>query len=166
MESDMKGGILHATMPPHHPSSIHSHSSPYGSLGPLGMMNLQQSQLTQSQLSHQTHNMSHMTNNSSNYNQQTHISPVHQQNAGMSPNHAQPPTTQLNNHHITSTGPNVVGHNAHPHSGNAGGGGGGNGGSKAAQSNNDRVKRPMNAFMVSYHENLIETKKNTLIKQS
>ncbi|KAG5681694.1 hypothetical protein PVAND_011105 [Polypedilum vanderplanki] len=148
MESDMKGGILHATMPPHHPSSIHSHSSPYGSLGPLGMMNLQQSQLTQSQLSHQTHNMSHMTNNSSNYNQQTHISPVHQQNAGMSPNHAQPPTTQLNNHHITSSGPNVVGHNAHPHSGSGGGGGGGNGGSKASQSNNDRVKRPMNAFMV------------------
>lgn len=131
----MKGGILHATMPPHHPSSIHSHSSPYGSLGPLGMMNLQQSQLAQSQLSHQTHNMSHMTNNSSSYNQQTHISPAHQQNAGLSPNQTsqQPPTTQLNNHnhHITSTGQTHMGST-------------GNGGSKAAQQNADRVKRPMN----------------------
>lgn len=132
MESDMKGGILHATMPPHHPSSIHSHSSAYGTLGPLSMMNLQQSQLAQSQFSHQTHNM---TNNSSNYSQQTHISPAHQQNAGMSPNQTQPPTTQLSNHHITS-------------SGQTGGHGGGNGGSKAAQINSDRVKRPMNAFMV------------------
>lgn len=132
MESDMKGGILHATMPPHHPSSIHSHSSAYGSLGPLGMMNLQQSQLAQN---YQTHNM---TNNTTSYSQQTHISPVHQQNAGMSPNQTQPPTTQLNNHHITSSsGP--TGH---------GGGGGGNAGSKAAQINSDRVKRPMNAFMV------------------
>jgi HMG (high mobility group) box/SOX transcription factor len=131
MESDMKGGILHATMPPHHPSSIHSHSSPYG-LGPLGMMNLQQSQLAQSQLSHQAHNMSHMTNNSSSYNQQTHISPAHQQNAGMSPNQTQPPTTQLNNHHITSTGQSHAG---------------GNSGNKTQQQN-DRVKRPMNAFMV------------------
>lgn len=132
MESDMKGGILHATMPPHHPSSIHSHSSHYGSLGPLSMMNLQNSQLAQSQFAHQTHNM---TNNTTSYSQQTHISPAHQQNAGMSPNQTQPPTTQLNNHHITSTG--QTGH-----------GGGGNGGSKASQINPDRVKRPMNAFMV------------------
>lgn len=143
----MKGGILHATMPPHHPSSIHSHSSPYGTLGPLGMMNLQQSQLAQSQLSHQAHNMSHITNNSSSYNQQTHISPAHQQNAGMSPNHAhqQTPTTQLNNHHhITSSGQSGNPHNAHSHSGV----GGGNSKSQAAQANSDRVKRPMNAFMV------------------
>ena len=135
METDMKGGILHATMPPHHPSSIHSHSSPYGSLGPLGMMNLQQSQLAQSQLSHQTQ----FSNNSSSYNQQTHISPAHQQNAGLSPNQTsqQPPTTQLSNHnhHITSGG----GGQTHM---------GGSAGSKAAQQNADRVKRPMNAFMV------------------
>jgi transcription factor SOX1/3/14/21 (SOX group B) len=135
MESDMKGGLLHATMPPHHPSSIHSHSSPYGSLGPLGMMNLQQSQLAQSQLSHQAHNMSHMTNNSSNYSQQTHISPAHQQNAGMSPNQTQPPTTQLGNHHISSTGQTHTGGNN-------------NVGNKGQTPQNDRVKRPMNAFMV------------------
>lgn len=133
METDMKGGLLHATMPPHHPSSIHSHSSPYGSLGPLGMMNLQQSQLAQS---HQ------YNNSSSNYSQQTHISPAHQQSAGLSPNQNshQPPTTQLNNHshHITSTGQTHMG----------GGGGGGSAASKAAQAALERVKRPMNAFMV------------------
>lgn len=134
MESDMKGGILHATMPPHHPSSMH-HSSPYGSLGPLGMMNLQQSQLAQSQLSHQAHNMSHMTNNTSSYNQQTHISPAHQQNAGLSPNQTPPNQTQINNHHITSSG--------QAHTGLTG-----SSNSKAAQANADRVKRPMNAFMV------------------
>jgi hypothetical protein len=104
------------------------------------MMNLQQSQLAQSQLSHQTHNMSHMSNNTTSYNQQTHISPAHQQNAGLSPNQTsqQSQTTQLNNHnhHITSTGQTHMGST------------GGNGGSKAAQQNADRVKRPMNAFMV------------------
>lgn len=136
MESDMKGGILHATMPPHHPPSIHSHTgSPYGSLG-INMMNLGQSQ-------HPSY-----ANNTAAYNQSvhnTHISPSHQQ-SGLSPNQTsqqtqqqqQPPqTTQLNNHHITSSG------QTHPHSGmtqsskNA-----------AAQQNLDRVKRPMNAFMV------------------
>lgn len=132
METDMKGGILHATMPPHHPSSIHSHSSPYGSLGPLGMMNLQQSQLT-----HPSHNMQSMTNNSSNYNQQTHISAGHQQNSGLSPNQPPQQTTQLNNHNHHITAGNQT------HMGSTG-----NSGSKISQQNADRVKRPMNAFMV------------------
>lgn len=59
MESDMKGGgILHATMPPHHPSSLHGHStSPYGALGSLSMMNLGQSQLTSHQNSVQQHHL-------------------------------------------------------------------------------------------------------------
>lgn len=137
MESDMKGGILHATMPPHHPSSIHSHSSPYGSLGPLGMMNI-----PQSQLSHQPHmSHTHMGNNASSYNQQTHISPAHQQNSGISPNQTtqQPTSTNLNNHHITSTGHT---HSSHTGLTNS------NSNSKASQQNLDRVKRPMNAFMV------------------
>ncbi|XP_011201688.2 transcription factor SOX-3 [Bactrocera dorsalis] len=58
MESDMKGGILHATMPPHHASAaLHGHAaSPYSALGPL--MNLGQSHLTQSHLSqHHHHHM-------------------------------------------------------------------------------------------------------------
>lgn len=132
MESDMKGGLLHATMPPHHPSSIHSHSSPYGTLGPLGMMNLQQSQLSHHQTPH--HMTQQMSNNTASYNQQTHITQQQQQqqNAGMSPQQTQ--TTQLtNHHHITSTG---------------GGGGGGHSKASAASANPDRVKRPMNAFMV------------------
>ncbi|CRK98568.1 CLUMA_CG011915, isoform A [Clunio marinus] len=139
METDMKGGILHATMPPHHPPTIHNHSSPYGSLGPLGMMNLQQSQLGQSQMVHQSHNMPHITSSATNYSQQTHIPGSHQQNPGMSPNQTtqQTSATQINNHnhHITATGQNHMGSS-------------GNGGSKASQQNADRVKRPMNAFMV------------------
>lgn len=114
MESDMKGGILHATMPPHHASSLHSHStSPYGALGSLSMMNIGQSQLGhQAQhLSHQQH-LSH-NNNSSSYGQthtNPHGSPL-QPGSGLSPNgpsqasqQQSPPTTGLGNHHITSTG--------------------------------------------------------------
>ncbi|XP_065084264.1 transcription factor SOX-3 isoform X2 [Ochlerotatus camptorhynchus] len=152
MESDMKGGILHATMPPHHASSLHSHStSPYGALGSLSMMNIGQSQLGhQAQhLSHQQHLSSH-NNNSSSYGQthtNPHGSPL-QPGSGLSPNgpsqasqQQTPPTTGLGNHHITSTGQThghmgvTVNHNN-------------NNTSKAAQLNADRVKRPMNAFMV------------------
>ncbi|XP_036321355.1 transcription factor SOX-3-like [Rhagoletis pomonella] len=62
MESDMKGGILHATMPPHHASAaLHGHAaSPYSALGPL--MNLGQSHLAQSHLTqhHHHHMASHL----------------------------------------------------------------------------------------------------------
>jgi len=61
MESDMKGSLLHATMPPHHTSAaLHGHAaSPYSALAPL--MNLGQSHLTHSQLSHHNHHHHHMS---------------------------------------------------------------------------------------------------------
>lgn len=153
MESDMKGGILHATMPPHHPSSLHGHTtSPY--LGPLSMMNIGQSQLSQSQLSHQTH-MSHMTahsNNSSNIvgmtahhgqGHTTHTSPLHStQTTGLSPVSSQQSAQSQSNsaisgHHITSSG------QTHPHGLSQN-----NNNTSNKNQNLDRVKRPMNAFMV------------------
>lgn len=146
MESDMKGGILHATMPAHHAPSIHSHStSPYGALGPLGMMNLSQAQLSQSQqsqLSHQPQHMSHMAQQAGGgYQHNTHISPAHQNS--MSPNQpSQQPqqTTNISSHHITASGQPHHTHNLTSNNNN----------SKATinQQNLDRVKRPMNAFMV------------------
>lgn len=163
MEADMKGGILHATMPPHHPSSIHNHStSPY--LGSLSMMNIGQSQLSQSQLSHQPH-MAHMSShNSSNSNlvgmssqhhnqhnsHNTHASPLHsqqQQVTGLSPvtssqqqqQQSQNQTNSaLSGHHITSTG------QTHPHGLTSNN----NNNTSNKNQNLDRVKRPMNAFMV------------------
>lgn len=152
MESDMKGGILHATMPPHHASSLHGHStSPYGALGSLSMMNIGQSQLGhQSQhLGHQQH-LSH-SNNGSSYGQShsnPHGSPL-QPGSGLSPSgqtqssQQTSPSTGLGNHHITSSG------QTHTHIGSVGTvNHNNNNTSKAAQLNADRVKRPMNAFMV------------------
>ncbi|XP_055713037.1 transcription factor SOX-1 isoform X2 [Phlebotomus papatasi] len=169
MEADMKGGILHATMPPHHPSSLHSHSgSPYGSLGPLSMMNLGQSQLAQSQITHQPH-MAHMASQHNNsaasglmgshqQHQATHnahSSPLHgqQQTSGLSPNathpsqQQQPPQTNTTSvmgggHHISATGQTT----GHPHGGLSSSNNNNNTSSK--NQNVDRVKRPMNAFMV------------------
>ncbi|XP_055685420.1 transcription factor Sox-1a [Lutzomyia longipalpis] len=170
MEADMKGGILHATMPPHHPSSLHSHGgSPYGSLGPLSMMNLGQSQLAQSQITHQPH-MAHMASQHNNsaaaglmashqQHQATHnahSSPLHgqQQSSGLSPNTShpnqpqqQPPQTNPSSvmgggHHISATGQTT----GHPHGGLTNTNNNNNTSSK--NQNVDRVKRPMNAFMV------------------
>ena len=179
MESDMKGGgILHATMPPHHPSSLHGHStSPYGALGSLSMMNTGLSQLSSHQTSaaqqhhllggggggHQQHHMSHglSSNNSSsssnNNNSSGYGSPLQQPVSGLSPTglvsgqgHSQhsSPTgmTTTGQHHITAGG----GHHHHHHGtgGLLGVNHNNNNTSKAAQQNADRVKRPMNAFMV------------------
>ncbi|XP_005186796.1 transcription factor SOX-2 [Musca domestica] len=194
MESDMKGGILHATMPPHHASAaLHGHAaSPYSALGPL--MNLGQSHLTQSHLSHhhQHHMSSHLASQAGstpngttsvlsslqnsmaqtlNGNSGNHSgSPLHS-SSDLSP--TQSSHTSIGSHHMTSPGQNH--HHSHHHSAggmggqstplssggsSAGGGGGSNGGgpmnnnnnpssaSKAAQSAAERVKRPMNAFMV------------------
>lgn len=154
MESDMKGGILHATMPPHHASSLHSHSSsPYGALGSLSMMNIGQSQLSQSQLTHQyQHNntSSNMLNLATQHHSQAHnahTSPLHSQQAGLSPvssQQSQPPQTQnptntsLGGHHITSSAQN------HPHGLTSNN----NNNTSNKNHNVDRVKRPMNAFMV------------------
>lgn len=159
MEADMKGGILHATMPPHHPSSLHGHTSPY--LGPLSMMNIGQSPLSQSQLSHQPH-MSHThmtTHNNANTNivgissqhhvqgHTAHSSPLHsQQGTGMSPVSAsqQQQQTQsqsnsvLSGHHITPTSQTHPSHGLSQNNNNT----------SNKNQNLDRVKRPMNAFMV------------------
>ncbi|XP_075149354.1 SRY-box transcription factor soxNeuro [Haematobia irritans] len=197
MESDMKGGILHATMPPHHASAaLHGHAaSPYSALGPL--MNLGQSHLTQSHLSHhhQHHMTSHLASQGSSIPNGTtsvlsslqnsmaqtlngnssvqHGSPLHS-SSDLSP--TQSSHTSIGSHHMTSPGQNH--HHSHHHSGggggggmggqstplssggsSTGGGGGGGGGnglnnnnpssaSKNAQNAAERVKRPMNAFMV------------------
>lgn len=161
----MKGGILHATMPPHHPSSLHSAAgSPYGSLGPLGMMNLGQSQIGgqphqlagghQPQMAHlasaqHANGMGgHHTNSHHQLIHNPHSSPLHQQQTptGMSPQqqqqqqqHQQQSQHGQQNamgHHIAATG---------QHSSNSSGS---NSSSGKNQANADRVKRPMNAFMV------------------
>lgn len=149
----MKGGILHATMPPHHASSLHGHStSPYGALGSLSMMNIGQSQLGHQgqHLGHQQH-LTH-SNNGSSYGQthsNPHGSPL-QPGSGLSPGgptqtsqQQTPPSAGLGNHHITSTGQthSHIGTGVSVNHNN-------NNTSKAAQQNADRVKRPMNAFMV------------------
>lgn len=194
MESDMKGGILHATMPPHHPSSLHSvAASPYGSLGPLGMMNLGQSQL--SGLSHQPHQQnggntvggpggspgevasryqSHQSYQQQQQQQQhngmhhqmihnPHSSPVHHSQmhtpSGMSPQHPQQQQQQQQqvsqhqqqqqhhgqpmSHHITASTGQLSSNSSGSNSSVSG-----KPVSAASQANADRVKRPMNAFMV------------------
>lgn len=151
----MKGGILHATMPPHHPSSLHSHSSsPYGALGSLSMMNIGQSQLSQSQQSHlYQHNntSSNMLNLATQHHTQAHnahTSPLHSQQAGLSPVSSQQSqqqqtqnqtNTSLGGHHITSSAQN------HPHGLTSNNN---NNNTSSKNHNVDRVKRPMNAFMV------------------
>lgn len=189
MESDMKGGILHATMPPHHASAaLHSHAaSPYSALGPL--MNLGQSHLTQSHLSHhhQHHMSSHLASQTSaagngstsalsslqnsmantlngNSSSVQHNSPLHS-SSDLSP--TQSSHTSIGSHHMTSPGQSHH-HQSHHHGGGMGGqstplsSSGSSGGSghnnnnnnnssaanKNAQSAAERVKRPMNAFMV------------------
>lgn len=151
MESDMKGGILHATMPPHHPSSLHSHSSsPYSSLGSLSMMNIGQSQLSQS---HQyQHNSSNMLNLATQHHSQAHnahTSPLHHsQQPGLSPVSSQQSqqqqqqtqqqtNTALGGHHISSS-------QSHPHGLTSNN----NNNTSSKNHNVERVKRPMNAFMV------------------
>ncbi|KAI9585669.1 transcription factor SOX-3 [Glossina fuscipes] len=188
MESDMKGGILHATMPPHHTSAaLHGHAaSPYSALGPL--MNLGQSHLAQPPFPHHQHHhmASHLassqspsiangsssalsslqnsmanTLNGTASGVQQHGSPLHS-SSDLSP--TQSSHTSIGSHHMTSPGQSHH-HGSHHHSGGIGGqstplssgGSSGNGGSlnnnnssaanKNAQ-NAERVKRPMNAFMV------------------
>lgn len=179
----MKGGILHATMPPHHASALHGHStSPYSALGPLGMMNLGQSQLAQSQLSshhHHHHHASSMAShisgssggnnggqtnlgNSSNslqqQQQQQHVSahsssPLHN-SSGLSPSQQQTPQPQTNSAlsgggHMTSPTAGQTHPHHHPHSGLTGANTNNNNNNTSSKNQNiERVKRPMNAFMV------------------
>lgn len=102
MESDLKGGGLHAGVPPHH-----GLQHPYGSLGALGgMMGLQQHQ-------HQSLHQPHL--------------------------HSQPPGPSPPAHHQTLPSHQVHQQHAPPPNNN-------NNNNK--NQNLDRVKRPMNAFMV------------------
>ncbi|KAL5281511.1 SOX2 family protein [Megaselia abdita] len=164
MESDMKGGILHATIPSHHHSSaIHGHSaSPYSPLGPLGMMNLSQTQAQLSQQHHTLH-MPHIPPTSSNS-----LNDINTNNSLLHQPHSSPlnsstdmsPTHNLNNnvissHHLTSPS-NVQQHQLSSHHGAMTPNGSSNGNinnnnsntTNKNQQNIDRVKRPMNAFMV------------------
>lgn len=103
METDLKGGSLHATMPPHH-------SLQYSTLGALSQGPMQHLGQHPHQLHHQapTPQMHHQ-HPQQNHHQQSHQQSQHQGG------HAQ----QANNNNTTSKNQNV-----------------------------DRVKRPMNAFMV------------------
>ncbi|XP_018326918.1 transcription factor Sox-3-like [Agrilus planipennis] len=100
METDLKGGSLHGTMPPHH--GLQS----YGSLSSLGQSPMQHL----SQHPHQLHQPPQMHHQSQNHHQQQHHTSQHQ------PQH----NTQANN----------------------------NNNNNSKVQNSDRVKRPMNAFMV------------------
>lgn len=105
METDLKGGSLHATMPPHH--SLQS----YGSLSALGQAPLHHN------LGHHPHQMHH----------QPQPPQIHHQH-------------QPQNHHQTSHQPTSQHQSQHNQQAN-------NNNSAKAQ-NMERVKRPMNAFMV------------------
>lgn len=97
METDLKGGSLHANVPPHH-ALQHG----YGSLGALGgMVALPHQQPLHQPHLHQPHHQHHAAH-------QPHQS---------HPTHAPPPNNNNNN-------------------------------TNSKNSNSDRVKRPMNAFMV------------------
>ncbi|XP_044726986.1 transcription factor Sox-2 [Chrysoperla carnea] len=144
METDLKGGSLHATMPPQH-SGLHSAYGTLSSLGHAPTMSLAQ---------HHAQAMAHHPH------QLTGLHPSHQQ--------SQPPSNQLSGlHQPQNSQPPSNNQSHHQQSGPGGGSGGpGSGGSvnphqpqqsittshnnnsSAKNQNIDRVKRPMNAFMV------------------
>ncbi|XP_067004543.2 transcription factor Sox-2 [Anabrus simplex] len=164
MESDLKGGSLHANMPPHHPGSLHGHPvSTYSALGSIvhssalsgnvtpvmsSVMNLGQppppQQLHQPPPSQQQqHHSQHMS---------------HQQQHGGHP-------TSLGQHGHPQQQQQQQQQHGGPPMGQGGGGGGGqqpggmgghqhhhgpanNNNSSSKNQNVERVKRPMNAFMV------------------
>lgn len=109
METDLKGGSLHATMPPHHGLQA------YGSLGSLGQppMLSQHNPMSHHQIGHPHQN-------------QPQQPPMHQH---VPPQSHQPP--QHNQHQISQQG----------HQQN-------NNNNNSKNQNAERVKRPMNAFMV------------------
>lgn len=113
METDLKGGSLHATMPPHH--GLQS----YGSLSSLG----QPPMLNQQHLSQHPHQLHHQ-----------------QQATGAGPMGAHQHVPQHQQSHQQQPG---GGHGGHTHSGAPN-----NNNSSSKNQNIDRVKRPMNAFMV------------------
>ncbi|KAF2884416.1 hypothetical protein ILUMI_21756 [Ignelater luminosus] len=103
METDLKGGSLHATMPPHHGLQT------YGSLSSLGQAPMQH-------LSHNPHHQLH-----------------HQQQPPQLHHH------QAQNHHQQHQPPqHQTQHNPPTNNNNP----------SSKNQNTDRVKRPMNAFMV------------------
>ncbi|EDW37365.1 GL25564 [Drosophila persimilis] len=187
MESDMKGSLLHATMPPHHTSAaLHGHAaSPYSALAPL--MNLGQSHLTHSQLSHHNHHHHHhmsahiaasqsplsslqtsMANtlNGTQVGQQQQQQQQQQSSPLHSSSELSPTQSSIGSHHMTSPVSHQQQqqqhsqqqqHPTHMAAGSAlssmtGGGSNNNNNNSATANKNqahaDRVKRPMNAFMV------------------
>ncbi|KDR23030.1 Transcription factor SOX-2, partial [Zootermopsis nevadensis] len=161
METDLKGGSLHANMPPHHPSGLHSHQvSTYSALGSI---------VHSSALSG---NVSSVMNLGQPPPQQMHQPPPSAQQQQQH-SHPQHPLSHPQHTHPQQHQPQQ--HGQHPHShqqqqqhgqgGGAGAGGGGmaahhhpgqhpahgpanNNNSNSKNQNVDRVKRPMNAFMV------------------
>ncbi|XP_026468514.1 transcription factor Sox-2 [Ctenocephalides felis] len=139
MESDMKGSGLHAAMPPHHAAAaLHGHtSSPYGSLGSLGMMSLgqsgghqqQMSALTQHSLVQHGLNLHHSSATAG----QQMLSPGSQHHTSLTSSHHQQSNQQQQQHHQQQNTQQTTATNNN---------------NSIKNQNLDRVKRPMNAFMV------------------
>ncbi|XP_022905620.1 transcription factor Sox-2-like [Onthophagus taurus] len=114
LEADLKGGSLHATMPPHH--GLQSYGS-LSALGPPPMQHLQHP--------HQLH--------------QQQAPQMHQQHHGHQPQHLhQPHQTQQHHPHQSQQ----------PQQNHQQNSGANNNNSSNKNQNLERVKRPMNAFMV------------------
>ncbi|XP_069698138.1 transcription factor Sox-2-like [Periplaneta americana] len=159
METDLKGGSLHANMPPHHPGGLHGHPvSTYSALGSIVHSNVTPVGSV----------MSSVMNLGQPPPQQLHQPPPTQQQQQQQHSHPQHPLA-----HPQHTHPQQQQQQQHPHGhqqqqhgqgGGAGAGGGGqqpggmahhhpgqhpnNNNSSSKNQNVDRVKRPMNAFMV------------------
>lgn len=170
METDLKGGSLHANMPPHHPSGLHGHPvSTYSALGsivhssalsgnvtPVGsvmssVMNLGQpppQQLhhpppsaQQQQHPHPQHPLAHP--------QHTHPQQQQPQQHGQHPHtHQQQQHGQGGGAGAGGGGQQPGGMVTHHHQGQHPHGPANNNNSSSKNQNVDRVKRPMNAFMV------------------
>ncbi|PNF39609.1 Transcription factor SOX-2 [Cryptotermes secundus] len=142
METDLKGGSLHANMPPHHPSGLHGHPvSTYGALG-----SIVHSSALSGNVASVGSVMSSVMNLGQPPPQQLHQPPQlaqqqqqhHPQHPLAHPQHTHPQQQQSQQHGGMATHHHP---GQHPH-------GPANNNSNSKNQNVDRVKRPMNAFMV------------------